>query len=158
MKRYLPETFSFLAPIIVFWKLIIGGQVLYWGLPSLQFVPWRVLVNDSIRAGTLPLWTDLLGMGAPLLANHQSAVFYPPNLLSLIIEPSIAISILAVLHLSFAGVGMVRLARRVGLGDFGAAVVGITFGLSQYSPRVYGSSPSTTQWLGYRGLSWRQTL
>ncbi|MEK9162064.1 MAG: YfhO family protein [Chloroflexota bacterium] len=132
MKRYLPETFSFLAPIIVFWKLIIGGQVLYWGLPSLQFVPWRMLVNDSLRAGTLPLWTDLLGMGAPLLANHQSAVFYPPNLLSLIIEPSIAISILAVLHLSFAGVGMVRLARRVGLGDFGAAVVGITFGLSQY--------------------------
>lgn len=131
-RRYLPEIFSALAPIIVFWKLIIGGQVLYWGLPSLQFVPWRMLVNDSLRAGTLPLWTDLLGMGAPLLANHQSAVFYPPNLLSLIIEPSIAISILAVLHLSFAGVGMVRLARRLGLGDFGAAVVGITFGLSQY--------------------------
>ena len=132
MKRHLPETFSFLAPLIAFWKLIIGGQVLYWGLPSLQFIPWRILVNDSLRAGTLPLWTDLLGMGAPLLANHQSAVFYPPNLLSLIIEPSIAISILAVLHLSFAGVGMVRLARRVGLGDFGAAVVGVTFGLSQY--------------------------
>ena len=134
LRRYLPETFSALAPLIVFWKLIIGGQVLYWGLPSLQFVPWRMLVNDSLRAGTMPLWTDLLGMGAPLLANHQSAVFYPPNLLSLIIEPSIGISILAVLHLSFASVGMVRLARRVGLGDFGAAVVGITFGLSQYLP------------------------
>ena len=132
MKRHLPETFSFLAPLIVFWKLIIGGQVLYWGLPSLQFVPWRILVNDSLRAGTLPLWTDMLGMGAPLLANHQSAVFYPPNLLSLIFDPSSSISILAVLHLSFAGVGMVRLARRVGLGDFGAAVVGVTFGLSQY--------------------------
>src|SRR3972149_5748505 len=113
LRRYLPELSAALAPIIVFWKLIIGGQVLYWGLPSLQFVPWRIIVNDSIRAGTLPLWTDLLGMGAPLLANHQSAVFYPPNLLSLIIEPSIAVSILAVLHLSFAGVGMVRLARRI---------------------------------------------
>jgi len=132
MKRRLPELFSALAPIIVFWKLIVGGQVLYWGLPSLQFIPWRVLVTDSLRAGTIPLWTNLLGMGAPLLANHQSAVFYPPNLLSLIVNPESAISVLAVLHLSFAGVGMVRLARRVGLGDFGAAVVGVTFGLSQY--------------------------
>ena len=130
--RHWPEIVAALAPILVFWRLVFGGQVLYWGLPSLQFVPWRVLVNDALRAGHLPLWTPLLGMGAPLMANHQSAVFYPPNWLSLIIPPEYAVSILAVLHLSFAGVGMVRLARRTGLGDFGAAIAGLTFGLSGY--------------------------
>ncbi len=132
LRFYWPELVSVLAPLLVFWRLVIGGQVLYWGLPALQFVPWRGLVNDALRHGHLPLWTPLLGMGAPLMANHQSAVFYPPNLLSLILSPEVAISLLAVLHLSFAGAGMVRLARRIGLGDFGSAVAGLSFGLSGY--------------------------
>lgn len=132
LRLYWPELVSVLAPLLAFWRLVVGSQVLYWGLPALQFVPWRVLVNDALRHGHLPLWTPLPGMGAPLMANHQSAVFYPPNFLSLILPPEVAISVLAVLHLSLAGVGMVRLARRIGLGDFGSAVAGLSFGLSGY--------------------------
>ncbi len=130
--RHWPEIAAALAPILVFWRLAFGGQALYWALPALQFVPWRVLVNDALRQGHLPLWTPLLGMGAPLMANHQSAVFYPPNWLALILPPEVAISILAVLHLSFAGVGVARLACRLGLGDFAVAITGLTFGLSGY--------------------------
>jgi hypothetical protein len=132
ITHYWPELLTTLAPIIVFWRLIFGGQVLYWALPSLQFVPWRALVNDALRECHLPLWTPLLGMGAPLMANLQSATFYPPNLLALILPPETAVSVLAVLHLSFAGVGMARLARHIGLSDFGAALAGLAFGLSGY--------------------------
>ncbi len=127
-----PELTAALAPLLVFWRIIFGGQVLYWGLPVLQFVPWRVLANQALGQGHLPLWTPLLGMGAPLMANYQSAVFYPPNWLALLLPPEVAISMLAVLHLSFAGVGMVRLARALGLNDFGAAIMGLSFGLSGY--------------------------
>lgn len=130
--RHWPEIVAALAPLLVFWRLASGSQVLYWALPALQFVPWRVLVNDALRQGGMPLWTPLLGMGAPLMANHQSAVFYPPNWLALILPPEVAISVLAVLHLSFAGVGMARLARRLGLGDFAVAIAGLTFCLSGY--------------------------
>jgi len=132
MRRYWPEAVVAVAPLVTFWRLVVGGQVLYWGLPALQFVPWRVLVNEALRQGRLPLWSPLLGMGAPLMANHQSAVLYPPNFLSLILPPETAISVLAVLHLSFAGVGMVRLGRRIGLGHFGSAVCGLAFALSGY--------------------------
>ncbi|MBI3244655.1 MAG: YfhO family protein [Chloroflexi bacterium] len=131
--QHWPEIIAALAPILFFWRLVFGGQVLYWALPALQFVPWRVLVNEALREGRLPLWTPSLGMGAPLMANYQSAVFYPPNWLALLLPPEIAISALAVLHLSLAGVGMVRLARRLNLGNFGVAVVGLTFCLSGYS-------------------------
>jgi len=130
--KYWPELLSALAPVIVFWRLVVGGQVLYWALPSSQFVPWRVLANDALLEGRLPLWTPLVGMGAPLMANLQSAVFYPPNLLALLLPPEIAVSVLAVLHLSFAGVGMARLARRLELNDFGVAITGLAFCLSSY--------------------------
>lgn len=130
--KYWPEVVAVAAPLIVFWQITIGGQVLYWGLPSLQFVPWRVLVNQAFAQGQLPLWTPLLGMGAPLLANYQSAPFYPPNLLASVLNPALAISWLAVLHLSLGGLGLVRLARHLGLNQFGVAVAGLAFGLSGY--------------------------
>lgn len=132
LQRYWPETLAVVAPLAVYWQITLGGQVLYWGLPSLQFVPWRVLVNQAFSQGHLPLWTSLLGMGAPVLANYQSAALYPPNWLALILPPETAISWLAVLHLSLAGLGLVRLARVLGLHAFGAAIAGLSFGLSGY--------------------------
>ncbi|MBI5292089.1 MAG: YfhO family protein [Chloroflexi bacterium] len=148
-ERLWPELVCALAPLAVYWRIVFGGQVLYWGLPALQFVPWRVLVNDALRHGQWPLWTSLLGMGAPLLANHQSAVFYPPNWLALLLPPETAVSVLAVLHLSLAGVGAARLARMLGVGPLGAAVSGLTFGLSGYlTARLWFISiDNTMAWL-----------
>lgn len=130
--QHWPELLTVIAPLIIYWQIIFGGQVLYWGLPSLQFVPWRILVNEAFWQGHLPLWTPLVGMGAPLLANYQSAALYPPNWLALILPSETAISLLAVLHLSLAGLGMARLLRSLGLTPFAIAIGGLTFGLSGY--------------------------
>ncbi len=130
--KYWPELLVALVPLVIYWQLTLGIQVMYWGLPSLQFVPWRLLVNQAFAQGHLPLWTPLLGMGAPILANYQSAPFYPPNWLAFVLPPEVAVSLLAVLHLSVAGLGMVRLARRLGLNEFGVAIAGLAFGFSGY--------------------------
>ncbi len=130
--RNWPELLVSLWPLLYFWPLVLGTHRLFWGLPLLQFVPWRVLVRDALLAGHLPLWTDALGMGAPLLANLQSAVFYPPNFLALLLPPDYVVGLLAVLHLSFGGLGMVRLARHLGLPPFAAAIAGLAFGFSDY--------------------------
>src|SRR5258708_23495498 len=71
-------------------------------------------------------------MGAPILANYQSAPLYPPNWLALLLPAEVAIGVMAVLHLSWAGLGIVRLARRMGLNEFGLAMSGLAFGLSGY--------------------------
>jgi len=132
LVKFWPEGVAVVAPVVVYWQIMVGGQVLYWGLPSLQFVPWQVLVAEAFRQGHLPLWTPLLGMGAPILANYQSAPLYAANWLGLLLPPETAISVMAVLHLSWAGLGVVRLARKIGLNDFGLAVSGLAFGLSGY--------------------------
>ena len=49
-----------------------------------QLYPWRELAMDLIRTGQLPLWNSFSFSGYPLLANWQSAPFYPLNILMLI--------------------------------------------------------------------------
>ena len=45
--------------------------------PVLQFQPWLEFSRAMIRNGHLPLWNEWSGCGAPHLANGQSAIFDP---------------------------------------------------------------------------------
>jgi len=128
-----------LAPLILLSPVILSGKALFWGTPILQFVPWRYLAWESIRAGQLPLWNPYVGMGAPLLANYQSAIFYPlnwfPNLLSLVGGVSWFVwgqTLVVAFHLIWAGLGMAILSRRLGLHGLGQTVSGLAFCLSGY--------------------------
>lgn len=42
-----------------------------------QMLPWYKLSAELIQNGNLPLWNIHSGLGLPLLANMQSAVFFP---------------------------------------------------------------------------------
>lgn len=44
---------------------------------AIVFEPWYVLGRDALQAGEFPLWNPWNGCGVPLMANTQSAVFYP---------------------------------------------------------------------------------
>jgi len=131
-RRHWPYAFVIAAPIILFAPFLLGVQMVYWGTPLLQFYPWRLAALESVRAGFLPLWNPWLGNGAPLAANYQSALFYPPNWLSLIIPLDLSLNWLMVLHIIWAGVGMVKLARSLNYSLLGQVVTGLAFGMGQY--------------------------
>jgi hypothetical protein len=120
------------GPLILFGPMLVRGEALYWGTPMLQFIPWRELALKDVSLGYLPLWNPLLGMGAPLLANYQSALLYPPNLLLALTGPAWGGGLLVALHLIWAAWGMVLLARRLGLGELAQIVAGLAFSLSGY--------------------------
>ncbi len=129
-----------LLPLLLAGKALLQGKVLYWGLPVLQFIPWRVLAYEQVfRGELLPLWNPLNGIGVPLLANYQLAWFYPPSwVLGLFYwwggTPWLAwgFTLLTTLHLAWAGWGMTRLMKRLGCGVLAQVVAGIAFGFSQY--------------------------
>jgi hypothetical protein len=106
--------------------------VLFWGTPLLQFIPWREYAVSTVRSGSIPLWNPLLGAGAPLLANYQSALLYPPNWLLLLVDVAWGHGLLVLLHLALAGVGMALLGRRLGLADLPAAVAGLAYSMSAF--------------------------
>ncbi|MFM8322084.1 MAG: YfhO family protein [Chloroflexota bacterium] len=128
-----------LAPLALLAPVYLTGRALFWGTPLLQFVPWWRTAWEMLLAGRLPLWNPLLGMGAPLLANYQSALFYPPTRLYLLFYSLGGVTAMAwaqapivALHLAWAGLGMARLARRLELGELAQALAGLAFGLSGY--------------------------
>jgi hypothetical protein len=118
--------------IVLFAPVLAGVRTIFWGLPLLQFYPWHELAKQSVLGGFLPLWNPWLGMGAPLLANAQSALLYPPNWLLLIVPVEYGQGVLMVAHLLWAGIGMAKLTRSFGIGRLGQAVAGLAFMLSGY--------------------------
>jgi len=47
-----------------------------------QFIPWDMIVRESLLSGNIPHWNPYNSCGEPLLANGQSAVFYPLSFIS----------------------------------------------------------------------------
>jgi len=117
----------------------------------LQFYPWRDLVFESWHKGELPLWNNYQLCGTPLLANSQSAGFYPPHILlgMLGVPTGIAILLLAWFHLFWASLGAYSLSRRIGANRLGGIVAGISFGGSTFmlSWLALPSVVSTAAWV-----------
>lgn len=128
-----------LFPLLLFAPTIFSGQALIWGTPSLQFIPWRILAWDQLQQGIWPFWNPYNGMGAPLLANYQLALYYPPG------WPLYALQALGgtawmawghtfilVAHLAWAGYGTARLVKKLGLSALAQVVSGLAFSMSAF--------------------------
>ncbi len=138
-RRWLVILAVAVGPVILVGRELVRGRVLYWGTPALQFVPWWVEGLRQVSQGSPPLWNMLNGMGAPLLANYQSAFFYPPNWVLAGFNlgwgaPGIAwgFTLLAMLHLIWGGVGMAAFLRRLNAGLLAQILSGMAYALSGY--------------------------
>jgi len=97
-----------------------------------QFLHWLRFAVSSIRQGQLPLWNPSYFSGLPFIANPQLALFYPPTWLVLLMPVTKALSLITVLHLWLAGVGMFFWLRAEGASLAGALLGGVTFAFSGY--------------------------
>lgn len=133
---------------VVFHRLLTG-EVFFWGLPALQFVPWRQLAFDMLRDGYLPLWNLYNGAGAPLFANYQSALLYPFNWPGFVLPLAWQMSVTAVLHLFIAGWGMWAFTGRLEVPALGRGLSALAFGLSAYLAARLGTYPiiSAAAWM-----------
>lgn len=61
-----------------------------------QIYPWKTFALDQLNDRSFPLWNPHNFSGQPLLANSQSAVFYPLNIFYFIFSQPIAWTILVV--------------------------------------------------------------
>jgi hypothetical protein len=97
-----------------------------------QMFPWRTLAMDLIKHGELPLWNIYSFSGTPLMANLQSAVWYPFNILFFIL-PSLPGWVLYILiQPLLAGMFMYAYIRSLHLSRVAAlvAAIGFAYGVS----------------------------
>jgi hypothetical protein len=78
-------------------------------------LPAREYLAAALRAGRLPLWNPHVSLGRPFLADIETAVFYPPNLAYVVLEPTLAYALLAATHATLAVMGVLLLGRRLRL-------------------------------------------
>lgn len=139
-----------LAALVFYWPALVGGLVLLpldnlwimppWiGLPEatphnklisdmiLQNYPWKLILEQALRQGELPLWNPYEMIGLPYLATGQASALYPFTALFLLLGPLRTYGWYSALHQFLAASLAYLLLRRLGTGRFGAMVAGLVF-------------------------------
>ena len=102
---------------LFFWPVVTGAAWIPRGggdLVSLLYPMYR-MVAHSFQEGQIPLWNPYLYSGTSLIADNQSGLFYPPNLILFLFKPNFsyaALQNLVLLHFWLAGGGMYIYLRR----------------------------------------------
>ena len=97
-----------------------------------QLYPWKTFSIDLLRNGEFPLWNPYNFSGAPLLANFQSSVFYPLNILYFVFPQITSWTILVMLQPFIAGIFTFLFARKIGIGIIGATFSAIAYSYSLF--------------------------
>ncbi|HQM48954.1 MAG TPA: YfhO family protein [Candidatus Hydrogenedentes bacterium] len=122
-----------------------------------QHTLWYKEVQDALEAGEWPLWNHLQNTGMPLLANYQTAVFYPPRLLHVLFDNYTAITLFFVLRLWLCGATAYLCGRGIGLGVPAARFLSVGWMLGSYNLLwSYWPEPDVSAWLPvlFLGAEW----
>lgn len=102
------------------------------------FGPWREFTRQSLSRGVLPLWNPHTFCGLPFLANIQTSVLYPPNVVYWFFPLRAAFLLDAIAHNIMLACGAFALARALGQSRTAACVAAIALALSgAVSAHVY---------------------
>jgi hypothetical protein len=117
--------------------------------PVRQQIPWKNLVIDAEKQFNLPIWNPYNFAGTPLLANFQSGVFYPFNLLFLILPFSFAWSLIVFLQPLLAGLFLFWYLSNLKLNRAASLLGAISFSFCGFSIAwmEWGTILNTALWL-----------
>ena len=129
-------------------EIIFSGKIPFFRDLAAYFYPIKFSVAGSFKAGHLPLWEPHMATGFPILAEFQSAVFYPPSVIFYLVPFFAAIQFSYVFHYAVAASGSYILLRSwtqpiylcvIGsiLFSFGGTMVSLTNLLNHFQSAVW---------------------
>ena len=139
-----------LASLAFYYPLVLLGRGLVDYDAFVYFYPQRVFLTQSLLAGRIPLWDPNLFLGAPFLANPQTAVLYPPSWLFLLGPVQVIYTVQLVLHTFLAAFFTYLLARRAfDMLPAAAALGGIAYAFGGFAVGQVGhlNQVSAAAWL-----------
>jgi hypothetical protein len=138
------------AALVFYYPLVFLGRALVDYDAFVYFYPQRVFLARSLLAGKIPLWDPDLFLGAPFLANPQTAVLYPPSWLFLLGPVESVYTAQLVLHAFLAGFFTYLLARYAfGVLPLAAMVGGLAYAFGGFAVGQVGhlNQISAAAWL-----------
>src|SRR5574341_309778 len=131
---HLPPFTFFLLALLFLWPLTLHPNFVPFH-PGSQFsdllithLPNAEYIRDSLaRYGQWPLWNAQILAGQPFAADPLAGMWYPPNLLLLILPLPFSFNLLFALHFAWAGYGQFVFLRDEGLHPGPALLGGLAF-------------------------------
>jgi hypothetical protein len=111
-KRVVAVAAILAAALLVFGPALAKREVFMFRDHSDYFQPLRLFTAQHLRVWRLPLWNPYNGSGEPWLANPQTAIFYPPAWLFVILPFATAYVAYLFVHSLLLGGGAFLLFRR----------------------------------------------
>jgi hypothetical protein len=93
-----------------------------------ELYPWKAFTRRAIASGTFPLWNPNLLLGAPVLGDMQTGLFYPLNWIYYALPTPFAWSISILIRTVLAGLLATLLASRLGATRTASLTAGVIFG------------------------------
>jgi uncharacterized membrane protein YfhO len=106
-----------------------AGPVKNGSMPDIidEIYPWRHFTIEELKKGQLPIWNPYSFSGNPHLANYQSAVFSPFNVLFFILPFVDAWSVLVLLQPLLAGLFTYLFLRTLGASKIGSTLGSVAY-------------------------------
>ena len=121
----------------VFWSALWHGGGLAGGDVYSYFLPQKHFYAEHLQAGEFALWNDRAGHGYPVVAESQTGVYYPPNLLaSRCLDLNTAYNTVQLAHYAAAFVGVCLYARAMGLSLAGQVLSAVIFTYGWFPARI----------------------
>lgn len=137
---------SVLVPVILLFPGLVEPRAFVGALDEdahTLFYPWRAFAFGRVRDGVFPLWNPYLLCGMPFVAAVESAVFYPPNFLFVILPTAVALDVSLLVHLVAAGLFVQIWLAQLGVRGWPAAVAGVSFQMAApIALRIYAGNLS----------------
>jgi len=92
-----------------------------------QIYPWKHLAIETWKSGQIPLWNPYSFSGTPQLANYQSAVLSPFNVLFFVLPFVNAWAFLILLQPLLAGIFMYLFVRNLKISAIGSILSSVAF-------------------------------
>lgn len=123
--------------------------------PVRQQIPWRKIVIDQWKEGTIPLWNSYNFSGVPILANVQAAALYPLNILFFVFPFIDAWTMLIMLQPLLAGLFMYWYLRSLKLRYLASLLGAIAWSFSGFNVAwlTWGTMGHVALWLPLSLLS-----
>jgi hypothetical protein len=122
---------------VIFWLPIWCGAGFVGGDVYSYYFPQKVVYAEALKSGDLALWNPHAGFGYPLLAESQTGVFYPFNLLLYrVLDVHTAYHVSFLLHYVLAFVFATLAARRLGISLGPAWLTALIYVYGWFPPRT----------------------
>ncbi len=131
---------SFLTVIGVWTAFTNSIPDLKGGDAAAYYVPTRVFTVDILKSGAFPGWNPYVYTGYPHIADIQTGVFYPPNIiLYLLLKPAVAFNLSIAFNILLMAFFTSRFLRLVARSEYAVWIGAATYTLSGFMANNAGT-------------------